>query len=319
MFPADTLSPDLRRRNQVHAVRLAELTTMRIGGPATLVILEDRRDLPELLSLPHRWLGRGANLLVGDQGVPEIVIKLGAAFDTISLGAPSDGRALVKVGAGYDLARLIAATVKAGLAGPEGLSGVPATIGGALRMNAGTSTSWMLDWVTRVEVLVPGEAAPRWLERKDVPDAYRSSGLPAGTLFLSAELSLATGDPEQLRATSVRLKQAKAASQPLALPSAGCMFKNLSPTCPAGKLIDELGLKGLRIGGAEISQVHANFIVNPQRTATVAEVTALVRRIRRTAWTQRQIVMELEVETWNCPAELHAHPETLLEADTCLR
>ena len=97
------------------------------------------------------------------------------------------------------------------------------------------------------------------------------------------------------------------------------MFKNLSPTCPAGKLIDELGLKGLRIGGAEISQVHANFIVNPQRTATVAEVTALVRRIRRTAWTQRQIVMELEVETWNCPAELHAHPETLLEADTCLR
>ena len=319
MFPADTLSPDLRRRNQVHAVRLAELTTMRIGGPATLVILEDRRDLPELLSLPHRWLGRGANLLVGDQGVPEIVIKLGAAFDTISLGAPIDGRALVKVGAGYDLARLIAATVKAGLAGPEGLSGVPATIGGALRMNAGTSTSWMLDWVTRVEVLVPGESAPRWLERKDVPDTYRSSGLPAGTLFLSAELSLATGDPEHLRATSVRLKQAKAASQPLALPSAGCMFKNPSPTCPAGKLIDELGLKGLRIGGAEISQVHANFIVNPQRTATVADVTALVRRIRRTAWTQRQIVMELEVETWNCPAELHAHPETLLEADTCLR
>jgi len=319
VFPADKLSPDLRRRNQVHAVRLAELTTMRIGGPATLVILEDRRDLPELLTLPHRWLGRGANLLVGDLGVPQVVIKLGAAFDTLSLGTPIDGRALVKVGAGYDLARLIAATVKAGLSGPEGLAGVPATIGGALRMNAGTSTCWTLDWVTRVEVLVPGEAGPRWIERKDVPVAYRSSGLPAGTLFLSAEMSLATGDPEQLRATSVRLKQAKAASQPLALPSAGCMFKNPSPACPAGKLIDELGLKGLRIGGAEISQVHANFIVNPQRAATVADVTALVRRIRRTAWTHRQIVMELEVETWDCPAELHAHPETLLEADACLR
>ena len=319
MFPADTLSPDLRRRNQVHAVRLSELTTMRIGGPATLVILEDRRDLPELLALPHRWLGRGANLLVGDLGVPEIVIKLGAAFDTISLGAPVDGRALVKVGAGYDLARLIAATVKAGLAGPEGLAGVPATIGGALRMNAGTSTCWTIDWVTRVEVLLPNESTPRWLERKDLPVAYRSSGLPTGTLFLSAEMSLATGDPEQLRATSVRLKQAKAATQPLALPSAGCMFKNPSPTCPAGKLIDELGLKGQRIGGAEISQVHANFIVNPQRTATVADVTALVRRIRCAAWTQRQIVMELEVETWNCPAELHAHPETLLEAGACLR
>jgi UDP-N-acetylmuramate dehydrogenase len=97
------------------------------------------------------------------------------------------------------------------------------------------------------------------------------------------------------------------------------MFKNPSPTMPAGKLIDELGLKGLRIGGAEISNVHANFIVNPQRTATVADVTALVRRIRRTAWLQREIVMELEVETWDCPAELHAHPNTLLERDACLR
>jgi UDP-N-acetylmuramate dehydrogenase len=319
VFPVDRLSPDLRRRNQVHAVRLGELTTMRIGGPATLVILEDRRDLPELLALPHRWLGRGANLLVGDQGVPEVVIKLGAAFDTLSLGPVVEGRALVKVGAGYDLARLIAATVKAGLAGPEGLAGVPATIGGALRMNAGTSTSWTLDWVTRVEALLPGESAPRWIERKDVPVTYRSSGLPEGTLFLAAEMSLASAEPETLRATSVRLKQAKAASQPLALPSAGCMFKNPSPTMPAGKLIDELGLKGLRIGGAEISNVHANFIVNPQRTATVADVTALVRRIRRTAWLQREIVMELEVETWDCPAELHAHPNTLLERDACLR
>jgi len=319
VFPADQLSPDLRRRNQVHAVRLSELTTMRIGGPATLVILEERKDLPELLALPHRWLGRGANLLVGDQGVGEVVIKLGAAFDSIALGAPVDGKALVKVGAGYDLARLIAATVKAGLAGPEGLAGVPATIGGALRMNAGTSTCWTLDWVTRVEVLLPGESAPRWLDRAALPGAYRSSGLPTGTLFLAAELVLAVGDPELLRATSVRLKQAKAASQPLALPSAGCMFKNPSPTCPAGKLIDELGLKGVRIGGAEISQIHANFIVNPQRTATVADVTALVRRIRRSAWTQRNIVMELEVETWDCPAELHAHPETLLEHDACLR
>lgn len=300
-------------------MRLAELTTMRVGGPATLVTLEDRRDLPELLALPHRWLGKGANLLVGDDGVSEVVVRLGAAFDTLVIGEIVGGKATVAVGAGHDLAKLISATVKAGLAGPEGLAGVPATVGGALRMNAGTSACWTLDWVSRVEVLLPGEDTPRWLERSELPAVYRSCGLPPGTLFLGAELILAVGDPEQLRATATRLKQAKAATQPLAQPSAGCVFKNPAPDCPAGKLIDELGLKGTRIGGAEISTVHANFIVNPGRTATVADITALVRRIRSAAWRERSIVMQLEIETWDCPAELHVHPESLLESDPCLR
>lgn len=306
-------TPDFQRRNRLEQIRLAAYTTMRIGGPATLVTLEAREDLPELLAMPHRWLGRGANLLVGDDGVAEPVVRLGAAFSAIQIGDVVGGRAVVTVGAATDLAELIAACIKAGLAGPEGLAGVPATVGGALKMNAGTSTCWMLDWVSRVEVILPGENTPRWLERAALPASYRSCGLPAGTVILSCEMILVTGDPVVLKATASRLKQAKAASQPLALPSAGCVFKNSSPTMPTGKIIDELGLKGERCGDAEISTVHANFIVNRTRTASCADVVALIRRIREQAWRERGVVLTMEVETWNCPAELHVHPRRLSE------
>lgn len=307
-----TFTTSFQQRNAIEQVRLAAHTTMRIGGPATLVTLQAREDLPELLAQPHRWLGRGANLLVGDEGVGEPVVCLGEPFAALEIGAVVGGRARVRAGAAVDLADLIAACVKAGLAGPEGLAGVPATVGGALRMNAGTSTCWMLDWVARVEVVLPGEDRPRWLERAVLPASYRSCGLPQGTLFLGCELELACGDPAVLKATATRLKQAKAATQPLALPSAGCVFKNPAPTMPAGRLIDELGLKGEHVGGAEVSSVHANFIVNRSRTATCAEVVTLIRRIREKAWRERGVVLTLEVETWNCPPEIHMHPRELV-------
>ena len=307
-----TFTPDFQRRNRMEQVRLGAYTTMRIGGPATLVTLESRADLPELLAKPHRWLGRGANLLIGDEGVPEPVVRLGGTFAALEIGAVVGGRARVRAGAAVDLAELIAACVKAGLAGPEGLAGVPATVGGALHMNAGTSTCWMLDWVSRVEVVLPGEVEPQWVERSMLPASYRSNGLPHGTLFLGCELELAVADPALLKATATRLKQAKAATQPLALPSAGCVFKNPAPTMPAGKLIDDLGLKGAHVGDAEVSTIHANFIVNRTRAATCADVAALIRRIRERAWRERGVILTMEVETWNCPVELHMHPRELV-------
>ncbi len=308
-------TPAFLARNPVATTPLAQCTTMRIGGPAALVTLTDRSDLAELLAVPHRWLGKGANLLVGDDGVPEAVVRLGGAFASYALGPLRAGRATVQAGAAVDLAELIGACIKAGLAGPEGLAGVPATVGGALRMNAGTSTCWTMDWVARVEVVLPGEDAPRWLERAALPAAYRSCGLPPGTLFLGCELELAAGDPERLRAQAAALKKAKAASQPLAQPSAGCVFKNPAPGLPAGRLIDELGLKGARHGGAEVSAVHANFIVNPGRDASAADVAALVRRIRGRAWRERGVVLDLEIETWACPEELRVHPGQLAEVN----
>jgi UDP-N-acetylmuramate dehydrogenase len=182
-------------------------------------------------------------------------------------------------------------------------------------MNAGTVHCWIMDFVARVEVVLPGADAPRWIERRDLAVAYRQSGLPAGTLFLGCELRLEAGDPQALKERGAKLKKAKADTQPLALPSAGCVFRNPSEAVRAGRLIDELGLKGARCGGAEVSPVHANFIVNPERAAAAMDVVRLVRRIRRTAFRERGVALEMEVETWGCPDELRAHPRDLPEED----
>ena len=306
-----TFSAGFATRNRVQVQRLAELTTFRIGGAATVAVLDARDDLAETLGRGARWLGKGANLLVGDAGVCEAVVRLGRDFEFIRDGGTDDGRRVVLAGAATDLAKLINHCITQGYAGPEGLSGVPATVGGALRMNAGTAHCWILDFVRRIEVVRPGHDQPAWIERTALPAAYRSSGLPPGTLFLGCELALEPGDPLALRDRGAKLKKAKADSQPLALASAGCVFKNPSKDVPAGRLIDELGLKGTRLGGAEVSPVHANFIVNPARDASADDVVRLVRRIRRRAFTERGIVLEMEVEAWNCPAELRAHPGEL--------
>ncbi len=308
MSTLSTFTADFLQRNVVQDILLARCCTMRIGGAARLVTLEDRRDLPELRSSLVRWLGKGANLLIGDGAAPETIVRLGEEFSQLEVGAVHGGVAVVRAGAGLDLAKLMAATTAAGLAGPEGLAGVPASVGGALRMNAGTTTCWMMDWVSRVEVVLPGEETPRWLERAAIPAAYRDCGLPQGTVFLGCEMQLAAADPVVLQGNARRLKQAKAASQPLAARSAGCVFRNPSRECPAGKLIDELGLKGSRIGAAQVSPVHANFIVNDGE-ASAAEVTELIQKIRHTSWRERGIILQLEVETWNIDPIVHAHPE----------
>lgn len=292
-----------RRDHPVDRRPLAGLTTIRIGGEAEVVTITSSAGLVEARSVPHRFLGKGANLVVADHGVAEAVLRLGPAFSTVAIDDAGEGRGRVRIGAAADLAKVVAACGRAGLAGPEGLAGVPATVGGALRMNAGTRTLWMFDLVERVEVLLPGEGAPRWLLRDEVPAAYRTSGLPAGTWFLGCEWLLERGEPGALQAEATRLRQAKAASQPLAERSAGCAFKNPSASLAAGRVVDELGLKGTRHGGAEISTVHGNFIVN-RGGATAADFYALVRLARQRARDERGIELELEVEMWNPPGDL---------------
>lgn len=306
-----SFSAGFASRNRVQLQSLAELTTFRIGGPAIVAVLDARDDLAEALEGGARWLGKGANLLVGDQGLAVPVVRLGRDFEFLREAGEEGGRRLLQVGAATDLAKLVNHCIALGLAGPEGLAGVPATVGGALRMNAGTVHCWILDFVRRVEVVLPGRSAAQWLARADLPAVYRSSGLPLGTLFLGCELALEPGDPSALKERSAKLKKAKADSQPLALASAGCVFKNPSKELPAGRLIDELGLKGTHEGGAEVSSVHANFIVNPGRDASAADVIRLVRRIRRRAFRERGVVLQLEIEAWSCPDELQAHPSEL--------
>ncbi len=304
------LSQAFQQRNTVERRALKDLCTMRVGGEANVITMHERDDLQIIHEDNFKMLGKGANLLIGDGPFDEYIVKLGEDFAQLQIETLPGQKARVCVGAAFDLATLIGKCVKAGLAGPEGLAGVPATVGGALYMNAGTRTCWMFDWVSRVEVLLPSEQKPRWLMRDEVPAVYRSCGLPPGTIFLQCEMELASGDPETLRQQASQLKQAKAASQPLAARSAGCIFKNPSKTLAAGKVVDDLGLKDTGIGAARVSEIHGNFIVNDGE-ASVADICALIQRIRKTAWQEREVVLDLEVQTWHCPAELHQHPKDI--------
>lgn len=286
--------------NHLAHTPLAELTTFRIGGPAHVLTLERVEDLDAALAVHPKWvLGKGANILVSDDGCQRPVLRLGRQFSATQW--VEEG--LLRVGAAHDLALLIGRCCREGWGGLEGLSGVPATVGGALCMNAGTASRWFFDCVERVQVLLPNEGVPVWIERGKTDPVYRSSGFPAGTFFIGCELRLSRGEPEELLATARAMKAAKAASQPLSAASAGCIFKNPSPEMPAGRLVEELGLKGMRLGGAQISEVHGNFIINTGN-ARASEVAALVRRIRARAQEERGISLAMEIQLWDLDAEL---------------
>jgi UDP-N-acetylmuramate dehydrogenase len=177
-------------------------------------------------------------------------------------------------------------------------------------MNAGTAHRWVHDCVQRVEVLTPGALEPQWLAAEDYSAVYRDGGLPAGTWYLRAEFRLKRGEPEQLQATARELKAHKAASQPLAAQSAGCIFKNPSPTMPAGKLLDELGCKNWQIGAARLSEQHANFIVN-DGGALAQDVVRLIQQLRRHAWHERGVVLHCEVQRWLPDDPLDCHPSDI--------
>ena len=288
----------LRNRNTIETKRLSELTTFRIGGPAEVVTLEDPMDLPEIIACePKHFLGKGANLLVTDQQLQHPVVRLGSYFRRVERLQETDDFVLLRVGAAHDLALLIGRCCREGLGGIEGLAGVPATIGGALAMNAGTASHWLFDVIERVQVLLPNELEPRWFLRDECEPVYRSSGFPVGTFFIACELRLQRADRSELQTRAKAVKQKKAASQPLHAASAGCMFKNPRPDLAAGKLVQDLGLKGKRIGDAQISEVHGNFILNCGH-AQAAEVAELVRFIRAQALHHQNIELHMEVQLW---------------------
>jgi UDP-N-acetylenolpyruvoylglucosamine reductase len=260
---------------------LAPKTTLRVGGAARLYAEPgDEADLRTLLAAAADagvavfMLGRGSNLIVPDEGVEGLVISLGragwAGFEPLA-----DGR--VRVGAGLRLKNLCGLAAAAGLAGFEFLEGIPGNVGGALRMNAGAMGGWMLDVVTEVR-LMTRDGLVRTVARADLHAAYRECTELRDAIALGAVLQSRgrAGDQEVARQIDV-YRHRRHESQPRE-PSAGCIFKN-PPGGSAGRLIDESGLKGERIGDAEVSALHANFIVNRGR-ATSADILALVHRIR---------------------------------------
>ena len=244
--------------------------------------LKKRRNMPIAI------IGRGSNLLVNDAGYPGIVIRLVGEFNRLDFNQNRVG-----VGAGVSLPRLSKMAASHGLSGVEFALGIPGSVGGALIMNAGAWGSSFGDLVERVQVMTDeGELID--LNRDDAQFSYRHSGLKAYFCVTGATLNLTPSEVEEVDNLMQDLYNQKITSQPFAEENAGCMFKN-PPGHSAGKLIDECGLKGHRIGGAEVSKIHGNFILNLDN-ATAHDVLSLVRHIQDHVKRERGVDLEMEVQ-----------------------
>lgn len=284
---------DITRRDEP----LAQYTWMKVGGPAQYFI--EPRDPDELVSVVKcchengihvRMIGGGSNLLVRDEGVGGAVIRLvGDAHAAIEV----DGNT-IRCGSGALLSTLISSAVQAGLAGLENLVGIPGTVGGALHGNAGGRSGDIGQFVSSVKVLTAtGEVFDR--SRDELSFAYRFSSINE-LCVLEATFEVPDGDPEEITQRMRKLWIMKKASQPLSFQSAGCIFKN-PRGLSAGDLIEQAGLKGTRIGGAEISDRHANFIVNDDN-ASSDDIQRLISLAQSKVHEQFGVDLEVEIEIW---------------------
>ena len=278
-------------------VPLAKYTWYRIGGPARWFIRP--RTVEELQesvfrchenNIPVYVLGLGANLLVGDGGVEGAVFRL----DQDYWRHVQYNENMVDVGAGVDMQKLLVRTVRQGLAGIECLAGIPGTIGGGIRMNAGGKFGDLGSVVQSVKVM--DTQGTLFLRTKDdLVFDYRSTTISA-PFILGATLELEADDPDRIMHKTKEIWMYKRNTQPLNTKNAGCIFKN-PRGLSAGALIDQAGLKGMRVGGAEVSAKHANFIIS-HPGCTADNVMTLVKIIREKVFEKNQIHLESEVRIW---------------------
>jgi len=274
---------------------LARRTTLRVGGPADLYLEPaGESDLGIILevcaqhAIPWMILGRGSNLLVRDGGIRGAVLSLSSPM--FSEIRAEGGR--IHCGAGARLRAVAFEARRAALAGFEFMEGIPGSVGGALRMNAGAMGRWMFETVRSVRVMSPSGQA-RDLPAVEIPAEYRACPLLRTHIALGAVLEGTPGAPAEIDLKMSECSQKRWSSQPAA-PSAGCIFKNPA-AIPAGRLVEELGLKGTRRGGAAISEVHGNFIVNEGR-ATARDILELISLVQGAARAQRGIELHTEVQ-----------------------
>jgi UDP-N-acetylmuramate dehydrogenase len=264
---------------------LAPYTSLRIGGPADALVQVDNLDvLRQVLTVANRHeiplfvLGSGSNVLIRDSGIRGILLLMRGAFRTYWLQPGADGEtADVKAGAGYSLSRLAIQAGRRGWSGLEFAYGIPGTVGGAMVMNAGTSLGEMSGILVAARMLCrDGEVCE--LPARAAGLRYRASAFPRGAILLEATLRLQRGNASVINSTMRSAYKRRRRTQPLTLPSAGSTFTNPRGRA-AGYLIERLGLKGTRVGGAQVSPVHANFITNVAH-ATAADVETLIAYIR---------------------------------------
>jgi UDP-N-acetylmuramate dehydrogenase len=259
---------------------LAELSTLRVGGRArALVIAESDHDLAAVgracleHEVPWTVVGRGSNLLVSDLGWPGVAIQLGSRFRGIEI----DGGA-VRAGAAEKLPVLAVQVADAGLTGFAWACAVPGSLGGAVRMNAGAHGGDMAKHLVEVEIVRLRTGIRETWPAATLGLGYRSSALPDDAVVVGASLALAPGDPDRVRAEIRSIRSWRRDHQPLNEPNCGSVFTNPAGES-AGRLIEEAGLKGHRVGGAQVSTRHANFIVT-RSGATARDVAELIRVVQ---------------------------------------
>jgi UDP-N-acetylmuramate dehydrogenase len=281
-------------------VSMKKYTTYRVGGNARLMIYPKNVDkLIELIrmckfrNIKFKVLGNGSNTLFSDKDYDGVIIKLDEFNELSMIGART-----IRVGAGYSLMKLVQFAVKKNLAGLEFAGGIPGTVGGAIYMNAGAYKSDMGFVVKRIKVLTPDYHVIT-LTNNELNFHYRTSFLQThpGYICLEAIIGLKKGKRAELEKVLEERKKRRVESQPLEYPSAGSVFRNPEDNF-AGKMIEDVGLKGLERGGAQISDKHANFIIN-KNNATANDIMTLINLVRDTIKENYGVELKVEQEFVN--------------------
>ncbi|MEC3331293.1 UDP-N-acetylmuramate dehydrogenase [Bacillus cereus] len=276
---------------------LARYTTMKIGGPADILIVPKHvagieKTLQLVKQYKTKWtvIGRGSNLLISDQGIEGVVIRLGEGLDHLEVEKHK-----VRVGSGYPLIKLSTLLSRQGLAGLEFASGIPGSVGGAVYMNAGAHKSDISSVLSKALILFE-DGTIDWLTNKELEFSYRASVLQTKRpgIVLEAVFQLQAGKREEIVRSMQNNKDYRRETQPWNHPCAGSVFRNPIPHF-AGDLVEKAGLRGYRIGGAQISEMHGNFIVNTGG-ASAQDVLSLIELIKHTIKDKFDVDMHTEVE-----------------------
>lgn len=272
------------------------VTTFAVGGAMVLAEFDCAAQAAAAQRVwdgsPVRVLGAGSNLVIDDAGVPGVVLKAGRGLRYVKpLG---EGR--FEAGAALPLMSLARRMCDAGWSGLEFAGGIPGSVGGALRMNAGAYGRQTADLLIAVTAAVDGEIVR--FRREEIEFGYRRSGLPAEAAVVSAEFQLTPGDRSLINRRRAELLAQRKARQPLGYASAGSVFKNPPHGLSAGALIEQTGLKGALIGGARVSEKHANWIINPDKNASSRDIRALVDLIRARVCERWGVELECEIIFW---------------------
>ncbi len=287
---------------------LADLTTLRVGGPAAVrVDAETEADLVAVgrvcqeTGLPWAVVGRGSNLLVADDGFAGIVITLGRGFRGVEVvrttppdqPVPEGTRVLVVVGGAEPLPTLARTLADEGLGGMAWAAGVPGSLGGAVRMNAGAHGGEIKDTIVEADIVRLRSGSRETWPAAALGLTYRHADLPDDAVVVGALFALPAADPDTVQAEVDQVRSWRREHQPINRPNCGSVFTN-PPGDSAGRLIEDIGAKGLRVGGAQVSELHANFIVT-EPGATAADVRALVRDLRRRVHEEHGILLRPEL------------------------